>query len=381
MKQLNQISNRMKCNMKGAVFANALCLSLICLTPSLSYAEGTNARGGFGVNRRVETDAGYTKVWGNFTVSELTAPNTATTIRNRTKPTMYFGAAEGVAHTDTISEGGLQYEQARLLGSLPLPAGWVLFMRWSNSDLNNNVENPEGWIQAYQPQGTTFVPVQLSSVSNLKVTYEILSGGEASLDVDGVGTFYSQPLNPWKWVSQGNQRPTTLYPSNPAMAERIFTIANGVVTGGNIRVRRVIGITQDNNLNLHGAIDGSSMTAKFSEGRVAAFDATNLGTPTPNNWLPARVNQDRTGYDVGARLPGVAPPNGPRYVVEFPNIDALPGHTSTDTPAEARRVARLDTALSYALTEDSVTRYENETVRTTLRSNPAGRGRVRRRGR
>ena len=381
MKQHNQFLHFNKCILKGVTSKSALftfCAVLACLPHLQCFAEGTNARGGHGVNRRVETDEGYTKVWGTFTIEEITPPSNSAYSNNQTKPTLYFAARNGTANESVNSEGGLQYERSRPSSPAPgapvIPDGFVIFLRWSHSDLNNNPDNSDGWIQAYRPQTGTenFIPIVVSSVNNMTMTYQIQGGGEASLDVDGVGKFYSQPLSPWKWTP----RPTTIYPADPAMAERIYPVSSGVVIGTSIRMRRVIGITQKT--GLHGEIDGTTMTTKFSDGRVAAFDAAHPNDPVNKNWLPERVDQANTGYDVADRLRGVAPEGGPAFVVEFPEIDALPGYASTNTSAKARAVARSDAnKLSYKLKEEDITRYENETVRITLKANPAGRGRVR----
>jgi hypothetical protein len=374
--------------MKYTSFGIALLSSLII--PLAVRAEGlfhnTPGTRAIGANRRVLTSfppsAGYYGVEGTFDMPMIKVPhqgNQVTTDRTNwfgSKPTFYLGCRQEEG-TSAEVDAGLQWEDAITytdnagnIQTYPNSQGWAILLRYTNCPL--------------APAGSSFVnPVDSSGrpyrvpagVSKIKFRWVVPSDGSVTgypgyLDVlalDSSGQpVASQPVgDPTPANFDYVQGAGRIWASSP----RGTAPASLFVHRGGMRVKRVVGITQDdthpadgqNHLTFPSATDvggadiatnvyeedGSYMRGcRFSGGRVAVQAATSGITWIP--WSQAYMEQDpipgadRVDYEVGTgwfpggldksiRTPANTPGGGlrtigharlSRNIIDFPELQA-----------------------------------------------------------
>jgi len=368
------------------------CLAITIPILSLSHtalAEGGDRRPNkdFGINRRVRSTDGYVAVEGTFTTS-FNQPKYNKNVKS--SPSFYFGG-RGIAQAGGEREvdAGLQFDDTPPAG---YSSGWTAII-----SVNSDQTNPRIWDSTV---GWQFWRGPADRAYTLKYVTE--GDGKLRLDVSGgLGSFY--------WVQPGsdNSNPTGTgggdgIPDNAPQGQKLN---DGTTQFPNVgyntwpwqalgeqvmdpnhfdshSIKRVIAITQED--PYEGVLDGTVLTCKFSGSHIYPY--TNRAEL---DWTKDRTNQandsatlpNGTGYDTPQnlanpfawdRLNGTKVAPGARPQVSFPNVAQknikVPYTSAYPVKDQGNPIARTDRASSYDVTEDSVSRYQVETVTLSLRS-------------
>ena len=348
--------------MKNTLFFLFCALSLIA---QRALGEGGDQRpaGDFGINRRVRTNANFTRVAGDISIGfRLRTVNG--TLATVSTPSFYLGGRGNNAAGQAVEvDAGLDYDNGVTTGTNL--SGWVPYIARSFMNRQERVNprfwNGRSWVVAPRIQGNNHhLDYEVDSQGRLKLTVDALSFYWLDNDVDNDGETDVLPAiappagtTSWPWVTLGQSA------IDPATLDRHS-------------VKRVTAITQPRNRAYpEGELDGTTLGCLFYNGDVYSPNGVRF------SWTSAQTSQVRDGRGTGYDAPqtGVLADdaiwNGHQTSFSKPRV-FFPKVVPQQSRGVVGNVPRTNSVLSQNGTEGGVSRYRHETVELRLRAFPVG---------